>query len=84
MHNVSAALEGAYDSEVESPGWLAHAEWLLNFSHYSLPTGAGNIKGGHVTAAFLRRDEAFDWWQPEFSLWCALWTAEIVKQKPEV
>ena len=52
MHNVSGALEGAYDSEVESPGWLAHAEWLLNFSHYSLPTGAGNIKGGHVIAHF--------------------------------
>jgi len=52
MHNVSAALEGAYDSEVESRGWLAHAEWLLNFAHYSLPTGAGDIRGGHLTAHF--------------------------------
>lgn len=52
MHDVSAALEGAYDSEVESPGWLAHADWLINFSHYSLPTGAGDIRGGHVTAHF--------------------------------
>jgi hypothetical protein len=50
MHNISGALEGAYDSEVEAPGWLAHASWLLNFSHYSLPTGAGNIKGGHLIA----------------------------------
>jgi len=52
MHNVSGALEGAYDSEVEAPGWLAHASWMLNFSHYSLPTGAGNIKGGHLIAQF--------------------------------
>jgi len=52
MHNVSAALEGTYDSEVETPGWLAHADWLVNFSHYSLPTGAGDIKGGHVMLHF--------------------------------
>ena len=52
MHNVSGALEGAFDSDVESPGWLAHAQWLINFSHYSLPTGAGNIKGGHLVAHF--------------------------------
>lgn len=52
MHQISAALEGTYDSEVESPGWLAHANWLVNFSHYSLPTGAGDIKGGHVMLHF--------------------------------
>jgi hypothetical protein len=52
MHDVSGALEGAYDSEVESPGWLAHADWLLDFSHYSLPTGAGDIKGGHLMLHF--------------------------------
>ncbi|HKG60121.1 MAG TPA: hypothetical protein VKB05_10180 [Pyrinomonadaceae bacterium] len=52
MHNVSAALEGAYDSDVETPGWLAHANWLINFSHYSLPTGAGDIRGGHVMLHF--------------------------------
>ena len=52
MHNVSAALEGAYDSQVETGGWLAHAEWLVNFAHYSLPTGAGDIRGGHMTAHF--------------------------------
>jgi len=52
MHNISGALEGTYDSDVEAPGWLAHASWLLNFSHYSLPTGAGNIKGGHLIAHF--------------------------------
>jgi hypothetical protein len=52
MHNVEGALEGAYDSELESTGLLAHAEWLINFSHYSLPTGAGDIKGGHLAAHF--------------------------------
>ena len=52
MHNITGALEGAYDSDVEAPGWLAHASWLINFSHYSLPTGAGNIKGGHLIAHF--------------------------------
>jgi hypothetical protein len=52
MHDVSAALEGAYDSDVQSPGWLAHADWLVNFSHYSLPTGAGDIRGGHVMLHF--------------------------------
>ena len=52
MHNVVAALEGAYDSQVESGAWLAHAEWLINFVHYSLPTGAGDIRGGHLTAHF--------------------------------
>jgi hypothetical protein len=52
MHNVSAALEGAYDSQVETGSGLAHAEWLINFEHYSLPTGAGDIRGGHLTAQF--------------------------------
>ena len=52
MHNVVAALEGAYDSQVEAGSWLAHAEWLINFAHYSLPTGAGDIRGGHLTAHF--------------------------------
>lgn len=51
MHNVYAALEGAYDSD-QTGGWLAHAEWLVNFAHFSLPTGAGDIRGGHLTAQF--------------------------------
>lgn len=51
MHNVYAALEGAYDSD-QAGGWLAHAEWLVNFAHFSLPTGAGDIRGGHLTAQF--------------------------------
>jgi hypothetical protein len=50
MHNVFAALEGSYDSQVEKGSWLAHAEWLINFAHYSLPTGAGDIRGGQLTA----------------------------------
>jgi len=52
MHDVSAALEVTYDSDIETPGWLAHANWLINFSHYSLPTGAGDIRGGHVMLHF--------------------------------
>lgn len=52
MHNVSGALEGSYDSEVETGSRLAHANWLINFAHYSLPTGAGDIRGGHLTANF--------------------------------
>jgi hypothetical protein len=51
MHNVYAALEGAYDSD-QAGDWLAHAEWLVNFAHYSLPTGAGDIRGGQLTAHF--------------------------------
>jgi hypothetical protein len=45
---VSAALTGSNDSE----GWLAHSAWLLNYDHYSLPTGEGNIKGGDLSAQF--------------------------------
>ncbi len=52
MHTVSGSLEGAYDSETATTGWLAHAEWLLDFSHYSLPTGNGDIRGGHLIAQF--------------------------------
>jgi hypothetical protein len=52
MHNVFAAFEGAYDSQVEKGSWLAHVEWLVNFAHYSLPTGAGDIRGGQLTAHF--------------------------------
>jgi hypothetical protein len=52
MHNVFVALEGEYDSQVEKGSWLAHAEWLINFAHYSLPTGAGDIRGGQLTAHF--------------------------------
>jgi hypothetical protein len=50
--NVTAALEGSYDSEVETGSFLAHANWLIDFAHYSLPTGAGDIRGGHLTANF--------------------------------
>lgn len=48
MGTVSAALTGSNDSE----GWLAHSEWLLNYTYYSLPTGEGNIKGGDFSAQF--------------------------------
>ncbi len=48
MGTVSAALTGSKDSE----GWLAHSEWRLNYDNYSFPTGAGNIKGGDLSAQF--------------------------------
>lgn len=51
-HFFSAGLEGSYDSEVQEPHWLAHAQWLFNYTNYALPTGSGKIKGGHVTAQF--------------------------------
>ena len=49
-HYFSAGFEGALDPEIQSTGWLANAQWLFNFTHYALPTGAGKIKGGHLTA----------------------------------
>ncbi len=52
MHFVSAALEGSIGSATDSSRWLAHAQWLLAFTNYSLPTGVGQIKGGHLTAQF--------------------------------
>jgi hypothetical protein len=55
MHYVSAALASAADFSAESTdasSWLAHAEWQLAFTHYALPTGAGQIKGGHLSAQF--------------------------------
>lgn len=55
MHYVSAALAGAADFSAESTDaskWLAHAEWLLDFTHFALPTGVGQIKGGHLSAQF--------------------------------
>lgn len=51
IHYFSAGLEGSFDGSVES-GWLAHAQWLLNYTNYRLPTGAGKIKGGYLTAQF--------------------------------
>lgn len=46
MRTISAALAGGTDSV----GWLAHSEWSLDYSNYSLPTGAGHLKGGHLSA----------------------------------
>jgi hypothetical protein len=52
MHYFSAGFQGSTDSSIESSSWFAHAQWLVNFTNYSLPTGTGNIKGGHLTAQF--------------------------------
>lgn len=52
MHRVAAAASGGFDSEVESPSWLAHGKWGINFEHYALPTGIGKIKGGHLVVQF--------------------------------
>lgn len=48
----SAGLEGSTDSSIESSSWFAQAQWLVNYTNYQLPTGAGEIKGGHLTAQF--------------------------------
>src|SRR5262249_13713071 len=55
LQTISAALAGSADSE----GWLAHSEWRLNYSHYSLPTGAGNLDGGHLSAQFSGMTKPF-------------------------
>jgi hypothetical protein len=55
MHAISARLFGSIDREVESTDaskGIAHAEWWLNFEHYALPTGAGQIKSGQLAAGF--------------------------------
>jgi hypothetical protein len=46
MHSVSVAFNGSSDSG----GWLAHSEWSLSLNNYSFATGAGNLKGGHLSA----------------------------------
>lgn len=55
MRKLSATVEGSKDSE----GWLSHSEWLLNYSNYSLPTGAGEFKGGHLSGQFSGTTKAF-------------------------
>lgn len=56
MKSISAALTGSTDSP---HGWLAHAEWLLNYTNFSLPTDAGQIKGAHLSAQFSGMTRAF-------------------------
>ena len=51
-HFFTGGFEGSHDGEVDSRGWLAHAEWIFNYTHYKLPTGAGEIQGGHVNGQF--------------------------------
>jgi hypothetical protein len=51
-HFFTTGFEGSHDSELESGGWLAHAEWIFNYTNYKLPTGAGEIEGGHLNGQF--------------------------------
>lgn len=55
MRRLSATVEGSKDSE----GWLSHSEWLLNYSNYSLPTGAGEFKGGSLSGQFSGTTKAY-------------------------
>ncbi|HEV7893246.1 MAG TPA: hypothetical protein VGP08_21700 [Pyrinomonadaceae bacterium] len=55
MRRLSATVEGSKDSE----GWLAHSEWLLNYFNYSLPTGAGEFKGAHLSGQFSGTTKAY-------------------------
>lgn len=48
----SAGLQGSTDSSLESTSWLAQAQWIVNYTNYQLPTGTGEIRGGHLTAQF--------------------------------
>ncbi len=48
----TSGVEGSHDSDLQSRGWLAHAEWIFNYTNYKLPTGAGEISGGHVNGQF--------------------------------
>lgn len=58
-HFFTTGFEGSYDSELTSPGWLAHAEWIFNYTNYQLPIGAGEIKGGHVNGQFAGATKPF-------------------------
>lgn len=55
----SAGLEGSTDSSLESSSWLAQAQWIVNYTNYQLPTGTGEIKGGHLTAQFAGLTKPF-------------------------
>lgn len=49
LKTISAGLFGSTDP---SASWLAHAEWLLDYGSYSLPTDEGQLKGGQLSAQF--------------------------------
>lgn len=46
MHLFSAKLTGSR----EELGWLAHLDWNVDFTNFSIPTGTGKLKGGHLSA----------------------------------
>jgi hypothetical protein len=58
-HFFTGGFEGSHDWEVDSAGWLSHAEWIFNYTNYKLPTGAGEIKGGHVNGQFAGVSKPF-------------------------
>ena len=53
------SLSGSVSGSSESSGWLEHSEWLLDYSNFSLPTGTGKFKGGHVSGQFSGTTRAF-------------------------
>jgi hypothetical protein len=55
MRSVAAAISGSTDS----PGWLAHIDWRLNYANYSLPTGTGNISGADLSAQVSAMSQPF-------------------------
>lgn len=55
MHSVAASLSGSRDS----PGWLAHAKWSVNYAEQSNPTGSGDIGGAHLSAQFSASTKPF-------------------------
>lgn len=46
MHSISAKLIGSRDDL----GLLAHLDWNVDFSNFSIPTGTGRLEGGHLSA----------------------------------
>ena len=55
MRSLTASFGGSADAT----GWLEHAEWLLDYSNFSLPTGTGEFKGGKVSGIFSGTTRAF-------------------------
>lgn len=58
-HFFTTGFEGSHDSESQGGGWLAHADWIFNYTNYKLPIGAGEIQGGHVNGQFAGVSKPF-------------------------
>lgn len=55
MHTINAAITGSR----EGSGWLAHLEWRIDFSNFSVPTGNGKLKGGNLSTQFSGTTRSF-------------------------